>query len=504
MSRTFGGAVGPLRSGNTIVLDIGGTKVISAASQVGRVVAINASTGADYAGWAGPNPLTLTAGQLISGSASDGASLYYTTLIGGLNGNLHSVDAASGTINWDLASAGGLQNVSVYGSVSPNTPISEGFAVVSYDGGKLFAGSAMSGDFPRDGIYYTIDAGSGAVINAIGSNRFLYSNPIVDINLVYCQTYGRWINGNPIMGNAFFAAGKLTGGFAWQSEQVYEVLDNGRFQGNGVRSCEPEPVTDIVVNADEEGTIAFWNSLTGEQLFRRRWDWGQDVSGGTAATLASDATGASHLLVSTNFGAVVDLVKGADRPLLEIQDYDPSIPVDFSVIISKIDTIFNIIVNTGCADLTLTNVNVSDVSNGSSDPFIVSTNVVRPELLDRSTNLANMLASSAGIFKSVEEASIANYAGELSLVSIRDRNQNSERFISRSATTAHPYLNGVLEPSSGQMLFAGDSAHLILDINPSAIERGPQTFYVELDTDDPDFYVNAGSAFLPSRSLNLR
>jgi hypothetical protein len=496
MSRAFGGAVGPLRFGNTIVLDIGGSDVVFAGSQVGRVVAIDAVTGADYGGWAS-NPLTLTAGQLINASASDGVSLYYGTRIGGLDGNLFSVDAASGAINWDLASGAGLQGVVIHTAAS-GTGVSEGFTNVSYDAGKLFVGSRMTGDFPRDGIYYTLDAGSGALINAITSNGFLFSNPIVDINLVYCQTIGRWISGNPSVGNAFFAAGKITGAFAWESEQVYEVLDNGQFFGQGVRSCEPEPVADIIINTDAEGSINFWNSINGEQLFRRRWDFGQDVSAGASATLAADGGGATHVLVSNGFGAVVDLVKGADRPRLEIQDYDPQLPVEFSVAISEIKTIDNVLVNTGCTDLTINNVNVSDVSNGSSDPFIVRTNVVRPELLDRSTDLANNLAAAGSFFKHFEEASIANYAGELSLISVRELAQNTERFISRSATTAHPYLNSVTSPVSGQVIAAGDSVDIVLDVNPAEIERGPQIFYIELDTDDPDFYVNAGSAFLPS------
>ncbi|MCH7948433.1 MAG: PQQ-binding-like beta-propeller repeat protein, partial [candidate division Zixibacteria bacterium] len=479
-----------------IVLNIGGVDVVYAGSEVGRVVAIDAVTGADYAGWA-TNPVTLDAGQRIGGSASDGVSLYYVTRIGGLNGDVFSIDAATGTINWDLASGAGLQGVVEHTGPS-GTGVSEGFTNISYDAGKLFVGSRMTGDFPRDGIYYTLDAASGAVINTIKSNGFLFSNPIVDINLVYCQTIGRWISGNPSVGNAFFAAGKNSGAFAWQSEQVYEVLDNGRFYGQGVLSCEPEPVADIIINTDEEGSINFWHSLTGEQLFRRRMDFGQDNSLGASVTLAADVSGATHVLVSNRFGAVVDLVKGADRPRLEIQDYDPQLPVEFSVAVSEIKTIANALVNTGCADLNINNVNISDVSNGSSDPFIVSTNVVRPALLDRSTDLANNLAAAGSIFKIVLEASIVNDAGELSLISVRELTQNTERFISRSATSAHPYLNSVVSPVSGQVIAAGDSADIILDVNPAAIERGPQIFYIELDTDDPDFYVNAGSAFLPS------
>ena len=59
-------------------------------------------------------------------------------------------------------------------------------------------------------------------------------------------------------------------------------------------------------------------------------------------------------------------------------------------------------------------------------------------------------------------------------------------------------MNSVVSPVSGQVIAAGDSADIVLDVNPAAIERGPQIFYIELETDDPDFFVNAGSAFLPS------
>lgn len=496
MSRSFGGAVGPLRFGNTIVLDIGGTEVVFAGSEVGRVVAINAATGADYAGWGGgPNPITLVAGQRIGGSASDGSSLFYVTRIGGLDGDVFSVDAATGLINWQLSTApsGGLRGVAFHGE--SEAPQSEGFTNISYDAGKLFVGARMSGDHPRDGFYYTLTANSGDVINAVPSDGFIFSNPIVDVNLVYCQTITGWVGGT--VGNGLFAAAKNTGGLVWISEQIYEGAHDGGYFGNGARSCEPEPVVDIIVNTDSEGGINFWNSITGEQLFRRQWDYGQDISDGASVTLASDATGASHVLVSNGFGAVVDLVKGADRPRLEIQDYDPELAVDFSVATSVIKTVVDGLVNTGCADLTFTNVNVSDVSNGSSDPHIVSTNVVRPDLLDRSTDLANQLASSSRYFKG-DRATGVEFDVELSLVNFREPAQNNDRFISRSATSSHPYLNGVTQPVSGQVLAAGESMDIVIDVNPAEILRGPQIFYIELDTDDPDFYVNAGSAFLPS------
>ncbi len=504
MSRAFSG-IGPLRFANTIVLDIGGTDVVFAGSEIGMVVAIEAATGADYGGWGANNPLTLAGGQLVGGSASDGSSLYYATSTIGLDGDVFSVDAASGTINWRLSEEGGLQGAA-YHTGESGLLVSEGFTNISFDAGKLFVGARMTGDHPRDGMYYTLNAATGALINAIPTNGFLYSNPIVDVNLVYCQTLSGWVGGT--QGTPMFAAGKLTGGIIWTNEQVYVSASDGRYWGNGVRSCEPEdgpnPV-DIVVNTDEEGAINFWNSLTGEQIFRRRWDFGQDISDGAAATLAADDEGVTHLLVTNGFGAVVDLVKGADRPRLEIQGYDLRLAVDFSVDLSVIVTVADAFVNTGCADLTFTNVNTSDVSNGSSDPNVVSIDVVRPEFLDRSSDLANQLASSARYFKGlVEETNIVNDAGELSQVSVRELALNNERFISRSATSSHPYLNGVTQPTSGQVLAAGNSMDLLIDVNPSEILRGPQTFYIELDTDDPDFFVNAGSASLPSPFPEIR
>ena len=499
MSRLFGGAVGPLRFANTIVLDIGGTDVVYAASQVGRVVAIDAVTGADYGGWAGPNPVTLISGQRILGSATDGASLFYGTDIAGLDGDVFAVDAATGAINWQLSTSGGLQGANVYGA-SDNAQ-REGFTNISYDAGKLFVGARMYGDAPRDGVFYVLDANTGAVVNAIKSNAFEFSNPIVDINLVYLQTHSRRTAGTSSAGNSFFAVSKKSGGVAWQSETIYNSLSRGRFNGQGVRSCEPEDgpyPTDIIINTDTEGSISFWNSLTGEQLFRRRWDYGQDVSAGASVTLAADVTGAVHVLVTNLNGAVVDLVKGADRPRLEIQSYSLELPVNFSVVTSDIKTISNALVNTGCADLTFTNVSISDVSNGSSDPYIVSIDVVRQELLDRSADLASRLAAAGSFFKYLPELNTVDEGSEFSLTSVRELARNNERFISRAATSAHPYLNGVTSPVNGQVLAGGDSLDIILDVNPAEILRGPQIFYIGLETDDPDFYVNAGSAFLPS------
>jgi hypothetical protein len=199
------------------------------------------------------------------------------------------------------------------------------------------------------------------------------------------------------------------------------------------------------------------------------------------------------------FGGVVSLTKDIDRPRLEIQDYDPNVAVEFSVSTSVIYTVDDMFVNTGCADLTFNAVNVDDATFGSTDPGIVS---VRPGLQDLTNSLAKQLAWNSGFHKDVDEFDVNIDAGANLVSSVRDQSYRNERG-NRAAMAFPVYLNGVVEPFATEVLPAGDTIPLVLDVNASLIERGPQTFYIELDTDDPDFFLNAASPFLANEHPEL-
>jgi len=89
--RTLGAAGGPLRRTNLILLNVAGTDVLFGGTQIGRAFAINESDGLDYPGWA-TNPITMDAGQLASGSGTNGTELYFSTRQGGLNGDVWAIN----------------------------------------------------------------------------------------------------------------------------------------------------------------------------------------------------------------------------------------------------------------------------------------------------------------------------------------------------------------------------------------------------------------------------
>ncbi|MEW5993961.1 MAG: PQQ-binding-like beta-propeller repeat protein, partial [Candidatus Zixiibacteriota bacterium] len=319
-----GGLFGPTRWGRFTVLNIAGVDVLYWGTDDGKVVAAEALTGALYPGWA-VNPVDLSLSTWVSGS-TDGTNLYYATFGAGVEGDIYSIDAATGAINWQLSTAGGLQGVNVW--THPDGYFGdEGFtAGVSYDNGTLYANSRATADHPTDGLFYSIDAGTGAVNFATLANRAYYQTPIIDINHVYMPSMTRWV-GAPA-GGQLYKVNRLTGNI----DAVFSSASGGRYYVDGVLSCEPEPAEDLLYAYNEDGFLSCINTITFEEIYRRRVF---TVSGyapniGMAGALAADpVTGESHLLFADYWGDLTDMTKQADRARLEIQSYSLQAPVEF-------------------------------------------------------------------------------------------------------------------------------------------------------------------------------
>lgn len=512
---TIAAAAGPLRRAQLLLVSVAGTPVLYGGTQLGRAFAVNASTGALYAGWA-TNPITLDAGQLVQTSATDGGQLFFGTRQAGLDGDVWSINPATGATNWKLSTSGGRQGTIVFpGTGAP--VLTEGFPSMAYDNGALYvASNCQTSNFPASGVFYRLNAGTGALLGAATqSSDALFANPVVDVNFVYVFQTSRWIA--PLFDGDVVAYSRSTGAIAWVSENYMEDLVGvtspanfalNRQFGNALLTCEPEPDPDIVVNGDERGVLHFWNSLTGTELFRRRWDmggyptsaWSNTFMGGAA--IGTDSTGAVHVLIGGTRGALASLKKQSDRPRLEIQDWDPTLAAEFSVLTSVIYTVPNILYNSGCTDLLFQAVNVDTASFGPTDPGLAPFVPVRPELLDAASQLADQLANNAAKFKTNRPVSEVEFGANNNLLASSEESLRNERDY-RAAMVLPSYLNGVVEPFAGQTLGAGDSLDLVLDVNPTNINRGPQTFYIELDTDDPDYYLSAGSIAQPNADPEL-
>jgi hypothetical protein len=363
----------------------------------------------------------------------------------------------------------------------------------------VYTGSICADVFPTDGIFYRLNAATGAVLSAAACSSPAFGNPIIDVNLVYLTTRSLWSAPNIAnMPGNIFAFNKLTGAIAWNSEMFYESHLNDRSRNNALLTCEPEPAADIIVASTEGGFVKFINSIDGTDIFNRRVDFGPGTAsrpGGTAIGL--DSAGEVHVLVGTSRGSLVDLTKGADRPRLEIQDFDPNVAVEFSVSTSEIYTVDNIITNTGCADLTFNAVTADEVSFGSTDPGVAPFKPVNPGLMSDAALLAEQMALNSKRFIMTQSVGDAEISVENNLMTTAEESFRNERG-NRAALAMPPYLNSVVEPFAGQVVAAGDSIDLVLDVDPSQINRGPQTFYIELNTDDADYFLNAGSVALPN------
>ncbi|NOY88931.1 MAG: PQQ-binding-like beta-propeller repeat protein [FCB group bacterium] len=391
---------GQTRFATFIVLNIGGVDVLFYSTENGKVAAVDAATGTlfnetNYPGIGWPdanNPALLTAATYVSG-ATDGTQLFYSTQTAATEGDVYAIDAATGAINWTLSSSGGLQAQNIYASY--NYP--EGFrGGVAYDitSGNLFAVSwANSGgasDFPTDGVYYTISAADGSLpLPASASPRAFYTTPIVDLNRVFCPTLSQWVNAD--IGGNLIAYKKSTGTPDW----IAITADNAKYYVNGFRTCEPGGVDDLLFLFNENGFLECYNSVNGDQIFRRRIDHGGGAANIGMSGAIAMANGELHILFADYYGGLYDFTKGADRPRLQVVSYHPSWPVDFGSNPALTIDFGPIAENTGCTDLTFNNVLVDEAPISGSTLPDFSAGYVRDKVMATASKIADKLARDA-------------------------------------------------------------------------------------------------------------
>jgi hypothetical protein len=461
----------------------------------GRVVAADALTGALYAGWT-VNPINLTQSVWCSGS-TDGTNLFYSTSATAAEGDVYSIDAATGAINWQLSAVGGLQGATAYAGLGYGGD--ESFTGgVSYDAQRnwLYTNSRVAlGDYPADGLFYRIDAATGALAGPVTvADRVLYCTPVVDANRVYVNGFSRWAS--PPSGGTIYAVNKGTGQVDWA---VPGEPDDFPYYCSGVLSCEPGDDDQLYVFG-YEGFMSCLDADNGNELFRRRVEVptpGYNERG-MAGALAVDGNGDSHLLYADLYGNLFDLTKQADRPRLEFQSYDVTTSVEFGPAASYIVTIPAVFTNTGCADLHVNSVAIDQNDFGVDVPSFSASNV-DALTFDRTANIANQIAGNNNLLKLTMPNAI-KADGQNSALSVRDN--TNERRVDRTAAGFPPFMNGIVHPAVGDVIVPGDTMDLVMDVIQAAILRGPQDFYLQLGTDDPDFFLN-DPALLPQMHVTI-
>jgi len=444
----------------------------------GMIVGVDALTGTLKPGY----PVDLSQSTWISG-ATNGTDLFYCTRSTAVEGDVYSIDASTGSINWQLSSTDGLQGQYLYTHENGYNG-DEGFTGgISYDWsfGCLYCNSRAEADHPTDGLFYRIYANGGGLVGpATFANRVLYSTPVIDMNRVLMTSFTRWAS--PPTGGDIYAVNKFTGG-------VDMAVPGGPaafpFYNNGALSCENEPNADQFYVFSYDGFLQCLNSTNGEELWRRRADSGPGYANrGMAGCLTIDTYDNPYLFYGDIAGNLYCLSKGFDRPRLVIQTYQPSVPVEFGSATNHIVVIDEVFTNTGCADLNITEVNVDSESFGIDIPDFTATRV-SSDFMDRAGKIADKLSKEAFLSKYIRPS---NYTADENVFDISNESNKLNR---NSMASGFPsFLNSVVHPAVGDVIPVWYALDIELDVIQANIDRGPQSFYLQICTDDPDFFLN--------------
>jgi hypothetical protein len=466
------------------ILNDGLSDVLYHTTDNGFVVALDAMTGALYSGWT-TNPVSVTSHCFASG-ATDGANLYYTTQDAGVQGDVYSIDASTGAINWSLSGAGGL---AASGAVGYNG-YPEGFrGGVAYDGGVLYTVSYANdggvNDHPIDGFFYAINAANGNhVLPPAATNRSDYSTPLVDNNNVYITTLSQWVQ--PTAGGNILAYRRATGSLIWSAT----TQDNAKYYTSGLLTCEPGDAADLIFAFNDAGFFECYSSLDGSQLFTRRVEHnGSAAEIGMAGALAMTATDGLHMLAADFGGGLYDLTLGADRPRLEMQGFSKTAAVEFGVNPALPVDLGPIIVNTGCVDLNITSTSVDEAPiTVTWFPDFVHAGYVPEDAMQRAASIADAMKRDAFLskFTRVDEDIISSPDATFDVTA-----NNLEKSSTRYSAGIPAWFVSLDQPVAGDIIAPGDTSNLLITVNQPLISRGPQSVYIAFGSDDPDYFMNS-------------
>lgn len=472
---------GPVRGGAFMVLTQGGTPVLYYTTNSGNTVARNALTGALYAPYGGTGIVALNGNSSEVTGANDGTDVYYSTNPAApLNGSIYRINAANGTIVWSLA-AGNLKGTVAYPSSSVTREIFN--AGVSVDASNVYAISQIAaGSFPADGVYYKLNSGTGAVVGFSAAEGGLRQPPIIDQNHVYVMSSSSWGGGS--FGNGtvstVFAFSKSFSSIDWVALHPESAAQRARA---GALSCEPGGVDDKLYVVTDRGWLFVYNTSDGDEIFQRRWE---DLAGGGTNTAPRGIAigNGPYVTITSRNQYMMTLTKGADRPRLELQTFNPSSPADFGTNPAFPLNLGPIITNTGCTPLHIGTV------TADANPFVARIPAFsiktggETQAMSRAGNIANLITQSSFSVKGVTPAGETDQ-DNLTVSNLENRDQRN-----RAASAPPAFLVSVAHPASGDVVNPGDTMDLQIVIDQNQISRGPQSAYVQVASDDPDYFLN--------------
>jgi hypothetical protein len=475
----------------------GADDVLYTCSETGKVVAINAATGVNYAGW-GTNPVSLSAAasEVTNTYNPTNNLLYVGQAPASGMGDLVALDAATGAIVWQLSISGpGLRGAVLYTGTAATCP--EVFSAhVSYEAGFVYANSRMnvgtnSAFFPADGIYYKINAATGAIVHAAKSGRLYRGTPIIDQNNIILPCISVWAT--PPLGAGIIAFSKAFGVATW----INLVPSGGAYWLPGLLTCEPGGDPDQLYAMSQSGFLSAYNANTGAEEWNRRMEYGQ-VGGagfrGFGVALSEDG----ELAVSHEWGGISVLAKGGDRPRMEFISYNMGGGVNFGTNPALPMNLGWFMKNTGCLPLNIQATAVDAVSpSGQGIPAYSKPEVVGDNLLNSSAVIAEKMTANGWGDKLFRVADV--HDGNVASLDKTSRRET----LNRAALSAPPaWFVSLDNPGVGDVILPGDSVELEITVNQNFITRGPNAAYLTYTSDDEDFFVN-DTTLDPEALINL-
>jgi hypothetical protein len=473
----------------------------------GQVFAADAATGLPTV-WAGPATLI---GNVLRSGTTDGSQLFYSAFAAGVEGDVYAISAATGAVNWTLATGpDGLQASVLYGS--DYVPNSENFqSGILYDqlNAKIWVNSVSFSaqiDLLEEAVMYGVSITDGGVIHTEFSQRSAQTHPILDARRVYLPTQYGWGQDGGIKGGSMLSFVRATGALDWVSSPPGEAAASWTrwFNHEGVLACEPQ-LPDIVIAFSggrffNQAYLSFFNADDGNELFHRRIDYGAGNNFGGSGAMGMDSEDNVHVIFADLSGTIYDLTKGDDRPRFEIIDWHPRQAVPFGTG-DTVVTYPQVYTNTGCVDLSVTMV-ASDAANGTTPGGAPGFTSVRSGFAAFGAGLADQMTADFHLRKAVSargvgdfmEPAIDDFVESLNRTQVNPAAMAVPGFLIENGTYAGDVFSQTPYPGDaggGGFLLGGfDTADVNVHVHGALVNRGRQVFFTEFQHNDLDYFLN--------------
>jgi hypothetical protein len=484
--------------GTSVIVDCEGVPVLIYNDDNGEIYALEALTGNLYGGW-GTNPVNY-GGAVRRGITADGEGYVYIGLDHDqVEGDVVCIEACTGAEVWRLSTTGGLQGA-ILDPTSFDPYQGEGFTGgISYEifenQPTLYVTSTYSPEsdnFNSGGVVYCISATDGSLKWAKLGIAGDYAAPIVDKNHVINNGWAPWVPGYGVHRGP--TAFQKTNGNILYSNTTTNPGNGDFWLLDGLLTCETE-APDWYIASSAEDFLHFYNSDNGQLMFYRRCARDYDFWHHYSPAMTDG------YLVQGYIYKLFCLTEQAPRQRLDITSYrvestiEPTDP--FTCVYEEV------LGNIGAAPLTIDSVILSDTSNSTIPPPMLS--MVDIDRAEHMAKVAEKFASNLDEFRSSldDDILLADDA--------------SSRRVSRNAAYALPaWLYGLVAPTPGTVIPPeanyGDSANYIdieVSIDGTAVPRGAVTIYAFIYSDDPDYFLDSTlmedgvNAAVPEVQLNI-